>query len=270
MVLPRKTLCRRTTELSGAQQGSNSTLEVRGPFPTTRWSVVLSADADTESRALEALEVLCRQYWFPLYVFARRTGRAHHEAEDCTQEFLLHLLASGGFSRARPERGRLRSFLLVSLKHFLANRWQRSRAAKRGGGRVHLSLDVTNADERYSSEPIDTALTPEQAFDRTWALELTRSVLSELKQEYELAGRAELFGELASLVWGSNPDEPLKAPAVRLGMDAQAFTLALHRFRRKVGDRLRSHIAETVAARTEIDGELRHLVEALASPDQPV
>ena len=256
--------------MSAARQGSNSAPEVRGPFPTTRWSVVLSADADSESRVREALETLCRQYWFPLYVFARRTGRSHHEAEDCTQEFLMHLLASGGFSRARPERGRLRSFLLVSLKHFLANRWQRANAAKRGGDWVHLSLDVKNADERYSREPIDPALTPEQAFDRTWALELTRSVLLGLQAEYESAGRGRLFGELASLVWGSNPDEPLAAPAARSEMDAQAFTLALHRFRRKVGDRLRSRIAETVSDRSEIDAELKHLVSALASPDRPV
>jgi len=232
--------------------------------------VVLRADADSESRAREALEVLCCQYWFPLYVFARRVGRSHHEAEDCTQEFLLHLLASGGFSRARPDRGRFRSFLLVSLKHFLANRWQRANAAKRGGGRVHLSLDVAEADERYSREPIDPALTPEQVFDRTWALELTRSVLSELRSEFESAERGELFGELASLVWGSNPDEPLKVSADRLGMDPQAFTLALHRFRRRVGDRLRSHIAETVADPSEIDGELRHLVAALSAPDRIV
>src|SRR5215203_1803710 len=94
-----------------------------GAFPATQWSVVIHASKGSESQARAALESLCRQYWYPLYAFVRRQGRAHHEAEDCTQEFLARLLATGGVARARPERGRFRNFLLGALRNFLLKEW---------------------------------------------------------------------------------------------------------------------------------------------------
>jgi DNA-directed RNA polymerase specialized sigma24 family protein len=236
----------------------------RGSFPTTHWSLVLHAGNGSESQARAALETLCRQYWYPLYKFVRRSGRPHHEAEDCTQAFLARLLAMDGVARARPERGRFRSFLLSALRNFLTNEWQRAGAEKRGGGQPTFPLDFSTAGKRFAHEPIDAGLTPEQAFDRAWAVELTESALAELRAEYEKSGRAALFAALAPLVWGNNPDEPLGQPASRLGLDVHAFTVALQRLRRRVGDRLRARVGETVAHAVEVDAELRHLVAALA------
>src|SRR5215216_4202653 len=108
----------------------------RASFPTTQWSMVVNAGATSETQAQAALETLCRQYWYPLYGFIRRQGRAHHEAEDCTQEFLARLLTNGGMATARPERGRFRTFLLTALRNFLTKEWHRDHAAKRGGGTV--------------------------------------------------------------------------------------------------------------------------------------
>ena len=126
-------------------------------FPTTQWSMVLHAGAGGDTQANSALESLCRQYWYPLYSFIRRQGHAHHEAEDCTQEFLARLLSTQGVARARPERGRFRTFLLTALRNFLTDEWRRAQASKRGG-QVPLSLEFDTAEQRYAREPADPAL----------------------------------------------------------------------------------------------------------------
>jgi RNA polymerase sigma-70 factor (ECF subfamily) len=235
-----------------------------GAFPTTHWSVVINAGAGSESQAHAALETLCRQYWYPLYAFARRHGRSHHEAEDSTQEFLARLLATDGVARARPERGRFRAFLVTALRNFLTNEWQREQAAKRGGGQAPLPLDFAAAGERFTREPMDPGLSPEQAFDRAWAHSLIEDTVAGLRAEYEKSGRGVLFAALAPLVWGGNPAESLAEPAARLGMNAHAFTVALQRVRRRLGDRLRARVADTVADPADVDAELRHLIAAVA------
>jgi DNA-directed RNA polymerase specialized sigma24 family protein len=237
----------------------------RGSFPTTRWSMVVHAGAGSESESRAALETLCRQYWYPLYGFIRRHGRAHHEAQDCTQEFLARLLANDGIATARPERGRFRTFLLTALRNFLAKEWHRAHAAKRGGGTVPLSLDLRDAQDRFAHEPVEMALSPEQAFDRTWALGTIDRAVGRLRKEYEKSGRGELFAELIAHVWGNESTDAFAAPAARLGMTAHAFTVALHRLRQRVGHRLRADIAETVASESEVDQELRHLIAALSA-----
>jgi len=232
-------------------------------FPTTHWSVVINAGAGSESQVRAALETLCRQYWYPLYSFTRRRGRSHHEAEDGTQEFLARFIASGGVGRARPELGRFRSFLLMALQHFLTNEWQRHQAARRGGGVAPLSLDFTAAGERFAREPVDPALTPEQAFDRAWALGLVEGGLAGLQVEYEQSGRGALFAALVPLVWATDRAESPAMIAEKLGMNTHAVTVALQRLRRRLGDRLRARVAETVADPADIDAELRYLIAAV-------
>jgi RNA polymerase sigma factor (sigma-70 family) len=239
------------------------TIGGHGSFPTTHWSVVVNAGAGSESQVRAALETLCGQYWYPLYSFVRRQGRAHHEAEDCTQEFLARLLATDGVARARPERGRFRTFLLTALRNFLTNEWHRAQAEKRGGGRALLSFDAQDADERFAREPADTALTPEQAFDRNWALGLTEGTLAALRAEYQKRGQAALFAALSPLVWSNGPSEPQAELANRLGLNTHALTVALQRLRHRFGDRLRAAVAETVADGADIDVELRHLIAAV-------
>ncbi len=245
------------------------TFSGRHSFPTTRWSMVLHAGqgADTEARA--ALEVLCRQYWYPLYAFVRRQGRAHHEAEDCTQEFLARLLATEAVGRARPERGRFRSFLLTALQHFLTNEWHRAQAAKRGGGQAPLPLEFSTAEGRYLHEAADPALTPEQMFDRNWAQGLFDRAIAELRAEYEKSGRGALFAVLEPIIWRSATAEPYAELARRLGMTVNAFTVALQRLRRRLGERVRLDVAETVADESEVDAELRHLIAAASGTAPP-
>jgi RNA polymerase sigma-70 factor (ECF subfamily) len=238
----------------------------RSSFPTTHWSVVVNVRAGSESEASAALETLCQQYWYPLYGFIRRQGRTHHEAEDCTQEFLAQLLSSGGVAAAQPDRGRFRTFLLTALRNFLGKARRRANAIKRGGGTAPLSLDLRDAQDRFAHEPADFALNPEQAFDRTWALEMIERAVGQLRKEYDKSGRGELFDALSAFVWGGGPAEALAAPASRLGITTHAFTVALHRLRQRVGHRLRADVAETVATETQIDEELRHLLAAVSAP----
>jgi RNA polymerase sigma-70 factor (ECF subfamily) len=225
--------------------------------------MVVHAGADTATQAHGAMEKLCRQYWYPLYVFVRRQGRSHHEAEDCTQEFLARLLAADGIASARREQGRFRTFLLTALRNFLTNEWHRAQTEKRGGGQTPLSFDAQQADERFAHEPADSALTPDQAFDRSWAHGMIAGAVAALRAEYEKSGRGALFTVLAPLVWGNASPESLAQHAARLGQTEQAFTVALHRLRRRVGERLRAAVAETVANGTDIDAELRHLIAAV-------
>ncbi len=234
-------------------------------FPITQWSVIVCAQDQERSIASSALECLCRQYWVPLYAFVRRQGRSHHEAEDCTQEFLARLLAAESVARARPEQGRFRTFLLTALRNFLTNEWHRAQAEKRGGGHALLPLEFEDAEKTYSREPADTALTPEQTFDRTWALGMIDRSIAELRKDYERTGRGALFDVLVPLVWENSANETLATPAARVGMTPHAFTVALHRLRQRVGQRLRSDVAETVNNASEIDGELRHLIAAVTA-----
>jgi len=236
-----------------------------GAFPTTHWSLVLHANADSASQAQIALETLCRLYWYPLYAYVRRQGRSHHEAEDCTQGFFSKLLAGDGVRRARPERGRFRTFLLTSLRNYLTNAWHHSQAEKRGGGCILLPLEFSEADEQFSREPVDPKLTPEQAFDHSWARGLIDGALQELRHDYEKSGRTLLFAALRPLVWDSVPPETLAKLAPQLEMSVHAATMALHRLRRRLSERVRAAVADTVADSTEVDAELRHLIASISN-----
>jgi RNA polymerase sigma-70 factor (ECF subfamily) len=231
--------------------------------------MVLNAGKGSESQARSALESLCRQYWYPLYNFVRRQGRTHHEAEDCTQEFLARMLASDWVSRATPKRGRFRTFLLTSLRNFLANEWQRGQAAKRGGGQAPVPLEFSTAGERFAREPADPDLTPEQAFDRNYALDMISHAIDALREEYEKSDRGVLFAELRPHVWGNTSQKSVAQQAERFGMNAHAFTVALQRLRRRLGEHLRSDVAQTVADEADVDAELRHLIKASGGSSSP-
>lgn len=233
-------------------------------FPTTQWSVVVNAGTGSATEVRGALETLCSQYWYPLYTFIRREGRAHHEAEDCTQEFLARLIASEGVALARPERGRFRTFLLTALRNYLTNEWHRAHATKRGGGLVPLPLEFDTAEQRFAREPADSSLTPEQAFDRNWAQDVIDHAIAELRSEYEKSNRKALFATLGPLVWDYSRTDSHAELAGRLNMSAHAFTVALQRMRLRLGERLRSAVAETVADKSEVDAELRHLITAVS------
>lgn len=241
----------------------------RSSFPSTHWSVVLKVGGTNADDADSALETLCRLYWYPLYSYVRRTGRAHHEAEDQVQAFFAHLLDNAGLVRASPERGRFRTFLLTALRNFLTTQWHRANTIRRGGGAPSEPLFPSRGDERFSREAVDGSLTPEQAFDRQWTLEMIEHVLEGLRGEYESSGRGELYRALAPLLWGGGPSLSLSAQALSLGLSESALKVALHRLRKRLRDRVRLQVAATVAAEAEVDDEMRHLLAVVGVKPLP-
>ena len=230
-------------------------------FTTTHWSVVLEAQGKSPA-AQEALEKLCCTYWRPVYGFIRRQGTRPEEAEDFTQGFFALLLERRDFDAVRKEKGRLRSYLLTSVKHFLASEQRRALAAKRGKGQRLVPLEDLSAIERTEMEPADH-LSADRLYERRWALTLMEQVLRRLKDEYGAAGNAALFDSLKQLL----PDEP-GAPsraeiASQLGMTDNAVRQALHRFRHRYQFLLREEISHTVAIASDVEDELRHLIAVL-------
>jgi RNA polymerase sigma-70 factor (ECF subfamily) len=233
-------------------------------FATTRWSLVLAAGRRSSPQSSAALATLCENYWYPLYAYVRRRGHEAHEAEDFTQAFFARLLEKNDLTAADPGRGRFRSFLLTSLKHFLANEWDRHRAQKRGGGRSVLSIDFGTAEERYRAEPAHD-LTPEKIFERRWALVLLENVLARLHGESAQAGKADSFDYLKGFLTGEQSAGTYGQLAAELNTSEGALKVAVHRLRRRYRELLRAEIEETVADPQEIDQEIRDLFSALGS-----
>jgi RNA polymerase sigma-70 factor (ECF subfamily) len=231
-------------------------------FVTTHWSVVLSVGHRDTPRSQAALEYLCRQYWYPIYHFVRRQGNSTHDAEDFTQEFFARLLQKNWIAQADQSRGRFRSFLLMVLKRFLAVEWHRANAQKRAGKLHCVPLSLDAAETRYLAEPAETR-TPEQAFEKQWALTLLEAVLRELRTDYEQAGHGRLFEALKPCLTGRSEMQPYAELAVSLEMSEGAVKVAVHRLRERYRERLKAEIANTVAAPDEVDSEMRHLFRVL-------
>ena len=229
-------------------------------FHTTHWSIVVSAQGDG-SGAHESLAKLCQAYWYPLYAFVRRQGMSEHDAQDLTQEFFARLLEKSWLDGVDRERGRFRSWLLASMKHFLANEWDRANRLKRGGGQTVLSLDAQTAEARYALEPADP-VTADRIFERRWALTLLEQVLERLRREFGAVGKAKVFDELKAALTGGKLD--YSDIAVRLNLNEGAVRVAVHRLRLRYRELVRAEIAETVATEDEVDAEVQHLFAALA------
>jgi RNA polymerase sigma factor (sigma-70 family) len=241
------------TDVSGRYGGA--------AFTTTHWSVVLEAQGESPA-AQEALEKLCRTYWRPIFAFLRRHGIPPEEAEDITQGFFAELLERRSLSAVRKEKGRLRSFLLGGLKYFLANEERRTMAVKRGKGQRPIPLEELRAGKQIETEPADP-MTPDQIYERRWALTVLERVLSRLKDEYLAADNAALFDSLKQLL-PDEPGSPSQAEiAARLGMSENAARQAFYRFRQRYQSLLREEIANTVATPGDIEDELRHLIAVL-------
>ena len=231
-------------------------------FVTTHWSVVLSAKAQDSFRSVEALEILCRIYWHPLYAYVRRRGYFPADAEDLTQEFFAWLLKRSWLGRADQQRGRFRSFLLTSLGNFLANEWDKARAQKRGAGRI-LSLQGDEAEAGYVHEPADN-FTPEQSFEWRWALALLDQVMNRLSLEFIRDGKTVLFEALKPCLLGERTAQPYMTLATNLGMTEGSVKVSVHRLRQRYRQLLRDEIANTVAKPEEVEEELRYLFAVLA------
>ena len=234
----------------------------RRRFATTRWSLIRQARQGHDTPAKAALEELCQAYWLPVYGFMRRQTRDVHEAQDWTQGFFASLLSRDAFADLNPEFGRFRSFLLAAARHFVSNERDRKATLSRGGKMVLHSLDFDHGEEQLADE-LARGETPEQLFERRWALALLDRVLNRLRLEHHDAGRAELFSVLANHLAGQPTEATLTEVAESLQMSPEAVRIALHRLRKRYRRILQSEIAETVSSPDGIDDEIRCLFRAL-------
>lgn len=232
-------------------------------FTTTHWSLIISAQGNDSIPAGRALSSLCETYWYPLYAFVRRKGHSSHDAQDLTQAFFEKLLEKNYLGDVAQEKGRFRSFLLVSLKHFLANEWKRARTAKRGGGAVLISLDDTEAEARYQLEPADET-NAERLFERRWAMTILDLVMNRLRDEMAAAEKLDLFEELKGRLSGGGDAGSFAESGKRLNLSEGAARVASHRLKKRYREILRESIGETVADPSEVEDEIRYLIAILS------
>ena len=230
-------------------------------FATTRWTVVLAAGRGNSPLSDLALEELCRIYWFPLYAYVRRRGHSREDAEDLTQAFFARFLGKNYLDGLSAERGKFRAFLLASVKHFLANEWDKSQRQKRGGHATHLSLDWKSGDTQFqiasTSEP-----SPDRAFDREWAVALLARVIDHLQTECASEGRDKQFDTLKIFLTAGKGALSHTDAAKALGMEETAVRVAVHRLRKRYRTLLREEVSQTLSDPSQVDEEMRALFGA--------
>jgi RNA polymerase sigma-70 factor (ECF subfamily) len=230
-------------------------------FTTTHWSVVLEAQRESPA-AQKALEILCRTYWRPLYGFARRQGLTREEAQDVVQEFFAGLLEHRNLNTVRREKGRLRSYLLVSVKRFIASEHQRAAGVKRYESGLHISLDELLQSEAADLDLAET-LSADQLYERRWALSTLEQVLTRLESEYRAMNNAALFDRLKEFLVGEQGRPRQAEIGAELNMTENAVKQAFHRFRQRYRMLLREEISHTVAQPGDVEDELRHMISVL-------
>jgi RNA polymerase sigma factor (sigma-70 family) len=237
-------------------------------FRTTRWSAIFVAAQSQMPGSHEALTALCRDYWYPVYAFARRAGHAPPDAQDLTQGFFLSLLQRRMLKRADPSRGKFRSFLLASFKYYLCDEADRARALKRGGDREFVFLDAADAETRYQYEPADQ-LTPEKIYDARWAITLLTRAVDRLREEFIASGEMSRFEVLRPFVGAETGQAPptYEEVAKTLGISLGAAKTWVHRLRKRYSALLREEVWRTVSNPNEIDDEIRALCDALVAAE---
>jgi RNA polymerase sigma-70 factor (ECF subfamily) len=232
-------------------------------FHTTSWTLVV-ASGRSGAGAQDALAALCQSYWQPVYAFVRRSGSTPDQAQDLTQAFFAEFLEKDYVRDADRARGRFRSFLLSTVKHFLSHQRDRENALKRGGGQPHLSIDASAAELWYAPAAVDNA-TPESLFERRWALSVLEKVLAILRTEFERTHPGVDFNRLMTFLNRETSDDNYDNWAAETGASAGALRNIVYRMRKKYRALLRAEIAETVADRGDIDDELRFLRSTLSA-----
>lgn len=210
-----------------------------------------------------ALEKLCGTYWPPIYAFIRRQGHNPHDAQDLTQAFFARLLEKNYLADVDRAKGKFRSFLLASLKHFLANEWDKAKAQKRGGGKVFVPIDAQDAETKCGIDPADSQ-SADKIFEKRWALTLLEQVLDKLREEFVSDGKENLFEQLKPTLTEASRTISCAEIATRLGMSEGAVKVSVHRLRQRYRELIRAEIAETVSSSGEVEDELRSLFAALA------
>lgn len=248
--------------MAATETGRSPATRPQPIFVTTRWSVVLAARATPSPESAAALESICQTYWYPLYAYVRRCGRSPHDAQDLTQEFFYRLLEKRWLESVDREKGRLRTFLNTALKRFLANEWDRASAQRRGGGEAAAPIDTTFAESRFAAD--SQALSPEDTFDRQWALTLLNLTTSRLRGEFAATGKQSDYDLLKHCLLADRGSIDYAALSKQLGVNDGAARVAVHRLRKRFREIYREEISQTLDTGADIEAELRHLAAALA------
>ncbi|MDF1753641.1 MAG: sigma-70 family RNA polymerase sigma factor [Verrucomicrobiales bacterium] len=235
-----------------------------GAFLTTRWSIILKLNEGREDDRREALELLCQQYWYPLYVFIRRKGKTHEDAQDLAQGFFERMLARDSFKVADEDRGRFRNFLLKSLERYIQNQWRHDQAQRRGGGISVIHLDAEGAFKRFTYEPESADLPADKAYDKMWAETVIARVMDRLKREFIAAQKLDQFEAFKPFLVDDKGTVSYSEVATNLGMGVNTVRTAIHRFRHRYARCFRDEIAETVEKEEDVESEIIELLAALS------
>lgn len=235
-------------------------------FEETRWSLISRAGGSDRS-AQEALDDLCQRYWYPVYAYIRRSGKAPADAEDLTQDFFRRFFAEGSFQKASRERGKFRSYVLRAVRNQMISSQIRSQTIRRGGLAIRLSLDQADAEARFSQHESSEEVAPERLFDHEWAVTIVESVLQKLRAEYGHLGKEDLFDVLSDVIQGRPDSNFYTTTAEQFEMTENAVRVAAHRLRVRYGSLLQQEVADLLDSPTqeEIREEIRYLFEALTS-----
>lgn len=235
----------------------------RAKFPSTSWTLIQRVQKGTEAEAARAMEEICRQYWYPIYAFARRSGRSIHDAEDVTQLFFQRVISSATIHAARQEKGRLRTFMLSLLKRVLANHARAAYAEKRGGSpEATLSIDDAEAEAKYAREPAEVS-DPDAMFDRAWAEGVLESAERKLREDFAKAENLAGYEQLRPFLLLGADAQPQASTAKRLGLAEGTLRLQIHRLRKRYGKLIEEEIAQTVENKDELKAELAHLMAVM-------
>lgn len=243
---------------SMAELNSSRTPTPGAGFPPTRWSLVDMAAGSGG----EALESLCRAYWYPLYAFARRSGQSAADAEDLTQGFFEKLLEKQWLADAEREKGRLRTFLLTAFRRYMNNEWRSDQSLKRGGQWSRVDWQQADGEQRYATAKADAL--PQDLFERQWALAIMDRTIARLLGEFEQRGKQSQFEELKSVLMLERGAIDYPALAERLGMAEGAARVAVHRLRKQFRTRFREEVASTLEEGEDLEEELLFLARVLS------
>ena len=220
--------------------------------------MVISAQKDNSEERSRALEQICRTYWHPVYAYARKRSFNPQDAEDITQGFFAYLLQTEGFGKVHERKGKLRTFLLVSVRNFMTNEWAKRQTQKRGGGAQVLSIDLKDAEEHICLEPVDN-LTPEAIFERHWTTTILQTVMDRLEGAFKSEGKGELFHSLKEFLALGRGERTHREVGVELGMSESAIRVAVHRMRKRYGELLLEEISGTLGPGESAEAELSYL-----------
>jgi RNA polymerase sigma-70 factor (ECF subfamily) len=249
--------------LPGVKATPGTLQEGGASFATTHWSVVAQSALTDVPEAANALAQLCELYWPPIYSFIRRRGYTPSDAQDLTQSFFAFFLRTKAYAHTDRLHGKFRSFLLVSVKNFLADNWDRNQAMRRGGGYQFIPFDPQTAETFYDTASSPDS-TPEGLFELRWAKAVTAGALNSLRQEMEFEGKLKLFEQLKSFVAGGSVLPSYDDASAHTGLPRATVKTHVHRLRQRYREIVRREIARTVSAPHEIDEELHYLCNVLA------